>query len=355
MRCTHRFVRGVGVVPFLAALLFMGTSGAQARDADAKAAELWLPRVASLGRLPDPALTVAVEVDAEGAITIDGVGPLSFDALRQTLARRTSKPWHRATDGTSNRILLVDADRRLPWRMVQWVMQAAAHPSVQMVTIFLGARDTFTGRRGALGFTLPKDRSGRHIEVPTVKVTLQAAPRGATEQVPVPARALGAWLAAREAAERTDAVYEIKAPPPLGADVPVGTVLEVLEMLVRHGVAAVRFEGAPLPPDWEGRTAPIAATVAAHRAREVVPFLRIGGEVPAVAPDAVLPEPRGRIEALLGFEGAAGAENFFSVPERARPATENEDEEVVEEVVEEEEIRAPAPSGSAGGGGAPDR
>jgi biopolymer transport protein ExbD len=267
-----------------------------------------LPRLGTIGRRPDPSVVIPVAIDRDGRITVDGGRSLGLAELRDELRRRTDKSEWRNDDGTSNRVLLVDADAAVPWRLGQWVVQVAADPRIQISRIFFGARPLEGEGRGAIGWTLPVDRglsrSGTFPD-PIRHVAIKAFAAADADRSDPQGVAASVRRALADGKDGEPAIFEVKAPPPLGAGVPTGTVMAILDVLHRAGARDVRFEGAAPPQDASANA--IRAWVKETRATKAIPYLVMDGKVvPPAVEDAALAKPGGLRDALVGFGRLAG-------------------------------------------------
>ncbi len=314
----HRpWLGGRSAVSFALLLLVLSACGGGDRVARPLPPGLELPVVGTLGRLPTGPAVIHVDVDEDGRIHCGGKGPLSLVGLRDAFVAETAEVAWREYDGSSRKILLLTADARLPWVVPIWILQTASGPRVQLWRIFLAARAREDGRQGAIGLTLPRDRSGPVPDVPNppfslrARIRLRAGPADGPEVVAAPVAAAFAshpkhWV-----------VVEIAAVPPTGPAVPTGFVTEVLDVALRSGARRIGLEGLPLPTDPErderGPDDPPAfdpddldgflRCVAWWKARFGEPTLTVTGTVddPPLDPPP-LPAARGVLGGLYGAE-----------------------------------------------------
>jgi biopolymer transport protein ExbD len=87
----------------------------------------------------------------------------TFYELKNTLLERAETKRVAEAPYASEVGVLLTIDGRVPWRMVQWIMQTAASPDVRMNRIFWNLRRSESGSEGQIRAFLPMDR-GRGFE-----------------------------------------------------------------------------------------------------------------------------------------------------------------------------------------------
>jgi hypothetical protein len=345
-------------------VLFVGTLALLAlptsvRAEEDRAAEIDLPRVGTLGQAPTGEDTILLTVTGDGAIRVDGEGPLSLLGLRNRLREKTADRRWREADHSSRKQLLVNADASLPWIVSQWVMMVAADPTVQLYKIFFGARPREGDARGAIGWTLPKDRglqpTAQQVEdVPriTAKIVMNDLPPSDPEALLPHLQQLRAALGGGSGIR-----FEIQTPPPRGGSVPTGFVVRVVDVAARAGFAHILFEGAPMSAGAEMAedVEALRRFVARLEAREGTPTLRVGGRTVGQRPaGAPAPAGRGLLPTRYGIGLASRAEGseeelVEEEPLDAAPPGEPLEEEIEEEI--EEESASGGDIGLGGGAG----
>ena len=278
--------------------------------------ELQLPIVGTAGRAPDGPSVIQVGVDADGRIEVDGEGPLSLEALRQVLYDRTRDRWWRDDDGASSRLVLIDADARVPWVVPYWVMQAGTIPSTRLRRCFLGVwcRDAHGGaglKRGALACFLPRSPYViyENRQTPSPRLTVQMAMHeGAASD---PGDILPALRARMAEAPEVAAWLTLRADEDLGAAVPTGFVAQVLDVALAAGAKELLLEGPrfPSPAGALGTGRPefdpadvdaLLAYVAKLKALDARPRLTVPGLPLPAQEDSSRPPERGCLDALYG-------------------------------------------------------
>ncbi len=308
--------RSTRLVPLFAlgfglALVLLVPTAAPAEEADG--AQISLPRLGTLGQAPTGPEVIEVRVAADGALTVDGKGPLGLAGLDRELTAATADPRWREPDGTCTRVLLVNADERVPWRVAQWVMMAAAAPRVTIHRVFFGARAQTGDEAGAIGWHLPRDRGlgRRTATVPLYPIQAIARPDHPGPSDPEAMFPhLASTLEAAGGAEK--AQFQIRTPPPFGQGVPTGFVLGIVDVLARAGAASLSFEGAA-PPLVRGTDASedlkaLRETVAELRKTAAVPCIRLGKNEPlgTVPEGTEVPAAEGLLPRLHGIGETAG-------------------------------------------------
>ncbi|MGE0193058.1 MAG: hypothetical protein AB7T63_13570 [Planctomycetota bacterium] len=281
------------------------------------AAELRLPIVGTAGRAPEGPSVIHVMVDADGRIEVDGEGPLSLEALRQALYDRTRDRWWREDDGTSRRLVLIDADARVPWVVPWWVMQAGTMPSTRLRRCFLGVwcREAGGGaglKRGAIACFLPKSPYILYAnrQQPSPRLVVQMAMHdGAASD---PGEILPALRACIAEAPEVAAWFTLAADEGLGAAAPTSFVAQVLDLALAAGAKELLLQGPGYPspggPREVGRPVfdpgdvdALLRYVAELKALDAQPRLMAPGAPDAVARgDTSHPAGRGRLPVLYG-------------------------------------------------------
>ena len=201
--------------------------------------------------------------------------------------------------------VLISADRRVRWRVIQWVMQTCADPDVKLWRLAFQVQpaDGMT----ALPVPLPKDRdTGFRIEEPpTLKVELKRRKQETQTRVTMLGDELGIGEQGFAGLKKRVALvsgYSPHATPELNAwaSVPLEDVVRALDCLKLAGFEKVTFVGAPPPGSSRASDEPFASGLPDEPKEEVfieelspgdklqmvtVPFrLRMRGGRPELAP-----------------------------------------------------------------------
>ncbi len=244
-----------------------------------------VPRIETVGRLPAVEERAVIVVRRDGSLAIDGTD-ITLDALPAELgARGRNRGWTGPPAGNPVDVVIA-CDAQVPWRRVQWVLQAGAQPQASVARVFFGVRHARTNDTGAIALFLPHDRGlaadmTTFRERPTYVVKIDA--KG-------DAVAPGAlYPPLREAvAKSSDLDVHLDAAP----GTPAGLIMEVADVCSLAGVANLLLVGTP-PPH---------STMAALEGREMPLARRIrlsGRELPA--PTAIPPRRDPMPDALAGF------------------------------------------------------
>jgi hypothetical protein len=299
-----------------------------------------LPRTGVVADTPRGALEVGIAAD--GTLLLRGREG-GLEDLRGLLDAVARGPRQREPDGSSKLDLVVRFDTRVPWTLVQWVLQTAAGSPARIHRVYFAVAPETGGADGVIAAFLPKDRGGLSPFVPAagVRATLVAA-EGLPDRGAV-------FAAIRKAVEAGAKIVEIETPLP---DVPrAGHVVSVLDLALREGAARVDCSGAPAPIPRAGGDRPRpAAPPAAAEAPGSLPWLRayvaawskehadgcairIGGApVPGAPATTPLPAPPPRIR--LDADGRVPHEETPSDdvvppdPEEEVPPTPEETEDI---------------------------
>jgi hypothetical protein len=252
-------------------------------------AAIALPVVAGASPLPPSARTITVTISPAEGVFVDGKPVGRIDDLRDALVARASA-LPREPDGSSTADLVVGADVKTPWAIVQWTLQAGSDWHAMLYRIHFAVTHRGSGERGVISQRLPKDVDrGYRPWVPTVPGPLQLVLFGREAGDPTTPEAL--YTAAKRDVAATpdrEAVIDARAAP--GGDrIPYGFVVHALDALRRAGVHHIQFTGATPAP--KGETIPQSMTrLLAAPVRG--PIVKIRGVV--VRPDASdLPIPDG--------------------------------------------------------------
>lgn len=265
------------VVALSAALLGVAAAFFLSRD----------PAPSAPARAADGPAAMVVAIDGTSDVVLRGegaaslaVGRLGRDdpararttlaALEDALAARADAPPGREPDGTSRRLVVVEAQRSTPWTLVQWVLSTATGSRVRAGSV----RVDVAGEPEGPVLVVPRSELGAgHGVRRFVRATLAPARPGlgprltvvvgeatweadledervaVRDELPDPA-ALPGWFAAHGALVR-GRVGEVETPSPAGAELPSGDVARVLRALAAAGVGGVELAGAPEPFPWK--------------------------------------------------------------------------------------------------------
>ncbi|MGE0193057.1 MAG: hypothetical protein AB7T63_13565 [Planctomycetota bacterium] len=281
------------------------------------AAELQLPVVGTVGRAPEGESVIRVVVDADGRISVDGEGPLSLAALGSVLERHTRDlRWH-ADDATSRRLLLIDADARVPWVVPYWVICVGVQSRAPLWRCFFGARARGTnaaepGTRGALACYLNGDQRVEYPDVgpesPRLEVLLGTHEGEAAD----PEGILPALRARMAEAPDLEAWLELKLLHLGGQWIRTGFVVQLLALALAEGVKHVELSAPHLPSvggkDYPGQPAfdpadvdALLAYVAKLKTSTRQPTLGIVDVLASALHHSPKPPPaRGRLDVLFG-------------------------------------------------------
>lgn len=187
-------------------------------------------------------------------------------ALQEALATRADAPPGREPDGTSRRLVVVEAQRSTPWALVQWVLVTAAAGPVRAGSV----RVDVAGDPQGPVLELPRSpRGAPHGVRRFVRATLSPARPGPGTRITVVVgeatweadledervevrdeltdpETLPGWLAAHGTLVR-GRVGEVATPLPAGAELPSGDVARVLRALAAAGVEGLELAGSPEP------------------------------------------------------------------------------------------------------------
>ncbi len=243
-----------------------------------------LPQVTHVGGEPAAESRIVIRLTGRGVLTMgDDATPLSLRALHDGLVaecKRRGPKWEEV-DGASALHAVLEIDRTVPWKFVQWIMQTCAHPDVKIYKIAFRAVTRTTKKAGAILTELPKDRGGPGLDGITRK-RVRRIKVFKTERGPTDLRAVWAALQKTPIEQRRETSYEIVAPPPKGGAVSTGFVVQLVDLVLRAGGTRLTFEGAAMPRDTIGDAAWLAAEVTRERPGNV--FVRI--EQQSLDPDA---------------------------------------------------------------------
>lgn len=257
-----------------------------------RGAELTLARVGTVGTVgagPDAPAPLVISVTREGWIRLpDRHGPVSLEEVASWLAHMSADATLRAMDGSSRLAALLDVDETIPWIVTQWILQACAHPEVRIHRIWLGAQTSDGAASGALFLPLPRDRGltatpiDPGLVAPVVhRVKLfRLDGRGPASD---PAAFFERLAQRRQAAGGSrPPTLEIVVPPPHGAGVPHGFVVQVLDACLATGPAHLTLECAAMGLAQDGT--PLASD--ARRLKDYIDGLRGQPGVPKIKLDA---------------------------------------------------------------------
>jgi len=269
--------------------------------------DLRLPTLSLVGKEPAAGQRVVVSVMSDGRLYLSGVkGLVSLQAMHDHLVGVTQDPSTKEPDGSSKITALLDIDETVPWNVCQWLMQICAHPAIQIYRISFGARARGGLEQGAVGVSLPKDRSGPTpwIQTSFRKVKAKVFSRSPGWSDP---HLLYPALLKVPKAERATGMFEIVAPPPKDGRVPWGYIAELLDAGIRAGFGNIGFEGAAMPrlpggtlptdPAWlRDRVAEIRKAAAGEKPRMK---LNNGGWIDELGLTPQAPPAGGRVEKIL--------------------------------------------------------
>jgi hypothetical protein len=330
LRARRAFARGRGLFALVILTLLVAVGcGSGEGDPHTVPAGIDLPAVGTLGRQPRGPGTIAVDVTADGHISIGEQGPLSLLGLRDELQRRTADPAWREPDHTSLKILLVNADASLPWTVAQWIMQTAADPAIAISRIFFGARAMGGGSIGALGCSLPRDGPHGCVDFvdPPPHLAVRVVPRDGRPSEPEDVLAPLRIAAGEQPLSRL--TLELKSVRGKNGEIPTGFVVRLVDVALRAGVRNILFEGAAVSREFEGGDVEgLLDHVARLRANLKAPVLEVNREVVGPLPRSEpVPEAKGRLAHLHGSRVEK---------EEPKPAADTHEVTIAAEVVEEE-------------------
>ncbi|MGE0190474.1 MAG: hypothetical protein AB7T63_00395 [Planctomycetota bacterium] len=240
-------LRGVRLVAGALLASVLSACGQPTNDEGLVPPGMQLPELGTLGRTPVGPAVIRVDVDEDGRISMGGQGPLSLTAFSSALKATAKEKGWTYGDGTSRKLLLINADARVPWVVPVTILMEASAPPVHLWHFFLAARGNSDGRLGALGITLPqitRQLGVVRLSNPPILVSVLAiekeGPSEAPDSVVAPiCEALAAhpkhWVTVR-----------IASPPPKGGGVPTGFVAAVMDAALRAGARRLDFDG----PAW---------------------------------------------------------------------------------------------------------
>lgn len=249
----RRWPAGLAAAALVAALAVGATTTEWfVRPASAVAAEagaIDLPPATSARPEPTPIrIRVAPAEEGQVELRLDGERVADLDTLRNKLyvAAGAVEP-----PAVSERDAILEADRKVRWREMQWVMQTCAHPDVRLWRLYF-AVDGPDGP-GVLPAFLPRDRGlGGAQERPTTLTLKRTAKETSTRVVladrPIGVDEIGFAALGRRLAEEA----KIRPGMPIlinaWADVPYEDVVRAVDRCRRAGLPEIRFTGAPDKP-----------------------------------------------------------------------------------------------------------
>ncbi len=193
-----------------------------------------------------------------GAQAASAPSPKGFAALVKQLRRHAGQPGQRNELGNSQVELTLHVEPAAPWRLVQWTLQAAAHPEVRIITIHLGRTDA--PQDALQRIDLPFDERlspGPREDLVIVAVRLVRSEIGGALRIfhSSRGRGRGPWTweelpamlrsaHADRVREGAKLIAELKVPPP--RLVTFAEALRALEAFREAGFEDIHLEGAPL-------------------------------------------------------------------------------------------------------------
>ncbi|MCU0725304.1 MAG: hypothetical protein MUE73_05885 [Planctomycetes bacterium] len=283
-------------------------------------ADLKLPRLGAVGmdpaRLDPPPLVVSLY--PEGRVTVAGrdVGPGDLEPL--FFAHAETVRDMESPNQESLAWLVLRCDRRVPWRNVQWVMQAAADPSVRIWRIVFAVRPEEGEGEASFAVFLQRDRRHGSRMIPDRGPNVIDLQTG--EGAPARPRNLAATHALLTEEHRAMPM-EVNAWP----EVPAGRVLRMLDVLARVGHSWVLVWGTPAAPTGWRATDPSAhPPLSGFLNRR--PFVAGGAPVPPARhrdglggfAESPPPEAWGEL-GLPGAQNTAGSQIWTDRPPLAPP------------------------------------
>ena len=279
-----------------------------------------LPRIGIVGDLPPESERLVIDVNASGSVAIGG-SPVSSSAVEGILGQAARKHADPAFPSASRLHLVLRLDRRLPWAVANRFIVLAERQKPLVNRLLFAAMPEDGGPEGAVAAFAPilvrQGEFGRSLheerELPIYIAIEPTTPEGLlTRHLLEHLReSRGPWPPSNP--------WFVKIRPFL--DVPVGTVLEVLDMSLRWRADIVRIEG----PGDDSR-------------REIRDLVLMnptpkGGLLLAVSKDTVQPDPWNRrpdppMPRVKGWmAGLTNPEPVLLIPAPPRePPTEEEDE-----------------------------
>jgi hypothetical protein len=229
---------------------------------------------------------VVVNLHRQGRITMDGASPTLRELRERLLAVAEASRDDADPMRASVANLVVRADRDGPWLGVQLVLRVAADPSVRIDRLLFGVRPETGEEEGTMAVFLGygADTTEPHPDPGAIEYHVRLRARGEPTG--------GGRDLFRLLRTRPDLKYaEIDA----YGDVPVGTVLEYIDVAFRAGAARVSLTGAGIRAD--GDTIPRAPSSPPAR----VSVALVDKDVPAFADADPLPP----VSRVAGFAGNA--------------------------------------------------
>ncbi|MEZ6007043.1 MAG: hypothetical protein R3F05_04630 [Planctomycetota bacterium] len=226
-------------------LLMLGACGDGDLRSDGAPSDIPLPVVGTLGRTPVGPAVIRIDVDQDGRMSIDGEGPLSLAALRSALREATQERGWSYPDGSSRKLLLINADARVPWVAPWTILLHACEPRTQIWQFFLAARATADGRLGALGFSLPHATRRFPVRLgnpPTMVSALVLQREGPGE---APDSVMASVAQALAAHPKGWVTVRISCAARASGAVPTGYVAAVMDAALRAGARRLDPDGGP--------------------------------------------------------------------------------------------------------------
>jgi len=208
------------------------------------------------GIVAGPGWTVTmIDGPWNGDVATGMPAPKRFADLVDRLHWHGGQEVHLDEDGNSRVVLVLRAGRDVSWRMVQWVMMAAADPRVRIHRLTFASSSGRDEARQQIDLPIDEGLSAQpRIQIPVTLVRTRAggpleishgSPDGPTETLP--------WEALPERLQATrmsfgdtgpQLVGLIRVPPP--GLITHAEVTRVLTAFREAGIEDIRFEGAPL-------------------------------------------------------------------------------------------------------------
>ena len=238
--------------------------------------EIELAVVGTLGECPAGEGAIRIQVDGHGRILAGGQCPLSLDQLGDEVEKQAGAEGWTEEDGSSHKVLVLEADQALPWAVTVWIVKAALNVRHSPREIYFAARAEKDGAKGAIGWCLPRTGQTPSLEVPWTAAVLRLHGGEADDPellLPI----------LRDAQARTpedgETRLDILAPRSGDPGVPTGYVLRLFDLALRAGVTDVCFEGrgTPLYSDYTSVDWLLKKT-AEYRREGQAPQIRVFGQ-----------------------------------------------------------------------------
>lgn len=308
---------GAAVAALLVSMAVVPGAGRRA-EAGAEPAGTGLPVVTQAGPAPKAEESIVVAITPTDGVTVDGQVAATLSDLKTAIEARAAKG-KRDPDGASLLHLVVRAEEEAAWIATLWTLQIAAAPPARIERIHFAVKHKASGEEGVISTQLPKDKGLAALMAAASTPTLRVAVTARDDEklkATMPEAVYAAVKAAVEKEPKTQ--IEIEAPPPRTPAVRHGTVVRILDAVLRAGAANVQFVGAAFPARKKGAAEEelkaLLTRLAAMPRGSV--WVKVGGEA-LVTDEAKPPEPIPDGTAPSQAKGAAPEE--VGIPEADEP------------------------------------